>query len=229
MISSDIQRLSPGSIVELFELDATAIGGPQVFWHNGVNELGSGVVWQGETYTRLPVEATGFEKTGTGTIPRPTLRVANVTGTLSAFAREYDDLIGAKLIRRKTFVKYLDASNFASGNPLADPTAGFMDEIWIVDRKSNETGIFVEFELAAVFDLAGVKLPRRQVIQNTCLWAYRSAECSYSGGAVADKNDVPTSDINVDQCGKRMSSCKLRFGQYSPLPFGGFPAVGLIR
>ncbi|TCS68254.1 hypothetical protein EDC61_1305, partial [Sulfuritortus calidifontis] len=30
-------------------------------------------------------------------------------------------------------------------------------------------------------------------------------------------------------CGKRLASCKLRFGPYAELPFGGFPAVGLLR
>jgi lambda family phage minor tail protein L len=228
-INTEIQSLSPSAIVELFELDATSIGGPLVYWHNGVNELGSDVVWQGNTYTRLPVEANGFEKSSNGTIPRPTLRIANVTGVISATARAYDDLIGAQVTRRKTFVKYLDAVNFASGNPLADPNAAFQDDIWIVDRKASENGIFIEFELAAIFDLAGVKLPRRQFVQNICGWAYRSAECSYSGGAVADTNDVATTILANDVCGKRLASCALRFGETAVLPFGGFPAVGLLR
>jgi lambda family phage minor tail protein L len=72
-------------------------------------------------------------------------------------------------------------------------------------------------------------LPRRQVVQNVCAWRYRSAECGYTGGAVADINDQPTTDPARDQCGKRLASCKLRFGQYAELPFGGFPAAGLIR
>lgn len=230
MIESDVQKLNPGAIVDMFELDTTALGGSVLRWHNGVNALGNDVVWQGNTYSRFPVEATGFARSGQGTLPRPELKVANVSGLIGALARDLNDLAGAKLTRRRTFVKYLDAVNFPGGvNPQADPLCGFPDEIWFVDRKASENGVYVQFELAAAFDVAGVQLPRRQCIQNVCTWAYRSAECGYTGGAVADKNDVPTSDATKDQCGKRLASCKQRFGTYAELPFGGFPGVGLVR
>lgn len=228
-IESDIQKLAPGSLVELFTLDATAIGGTVLRWHNGVNEIGNDVVWQGNTYSRFPVEAEGFERTGKGQIPRPTIRAANVTGLMGALVREMDGLIGAKVTRKRTFVKYLDAVNFAAGNPQADPNVGFPDEVWFVDRKASENGVFIQFELAAAFDVQGIKLPRRQCIQNVCTWQYRSAECGYTGGPVADKNDVATSNSALDACGKRLASCKLRFGAFNPLPYGGFPGVGLLR
>lgn len=228
MIESDIQSLAPGFIVELFEFDGTAIGAAVFRWHNGVNELGNNVVFDGESYARFPIEAEGFERSTKGTIPRPILRLANVTGLISALARENNDLCGAKITRIRTFKKYLDATNFPGGvNPSADPNARMPDEVWFVDRKASENGIFIEFELAAAFDVTGVKLPRRQCIQNVCPWVYRSAECGYAGGPVADKNDQPTTDPALDKCGKRITSCKLRFGEFNELNFGGFPGVGL--
>lgn len=229
-IASDIQKLNPGQIVELFELDPTALGGDILRWHAGVNGLGNNITWQSNIYSRFPVEAGGFEKNTKGTLPRPTLRAANVSGLIGALARSLNDLGGARLTRRRTFAKYLDAVNFPAGvNPMADPNAGFPDDIWFVDRKASENGVFVEFELASAFDVAGVMLPRRQCIQNVCTWQYRSAECSYAGGAVADKNDTPTAVLAQDACGKRLASCKLRFGAYAELPYGGFPGCGLIR
>lgn len=229
-IEADIQKLAPGALVDLFELDSTAIGGSVVRFHAGVNELGADVVWQGATYTRFPIEAEGFEWSGQGALPRPKIRVANITGLVGALARELQDLVGARLTRRRTFVKYLDAVNFTGGvNPSADPNCGFPDEVWFVDRKGAENGVFLEFELSAAFDVAGVMLPRRQCIQNVCTWQYRSAECGYAGGAVADRNDAATTVLADDDCGKRLASCKLRFGVYSELPFGAFPGVGLIR
>jgi phage-related protein len=75
------------------------------------------------------------------------------------------------------------------GQAAADPHAKFPDEIWYVDRKSNENRSVVEFELASKFDLVGVVLPRRQIIANVCQWRYRSAECGYTGPPVADAND----------------------------------------
>ena len=49
-------------------------------------------------------------------------------------------------------------------NPLGtpDPTAEFPQEIYKIDRKSAENREIVQFELAAVFDLAGIFAPKRQ-------------------------------------------------------------------
>ena len=49
-------------------------------------------------------------------------------------------------------------------NPLGtpDPTAEFPQEIYKIDRKSAENRTVVQFELAAVFDLAGIRSPKRQ-------------------------------------------------------------------
>ena len=228
-ISEDIQRLSPGAIVELFELDVTNLGDQVYYLHAGTNEYTNDVVWQGNTYTAFPLEAEGFNTTTSGSLPRPTIRIANITGLLTVLVKNHDDLIGVKVTRRRTFVKYLDAENFLGGiNPTADPAAEFPEDIYFVDRKASENRMFIEFELASSLDLNGVKLPRRQVIQNTCPWGYRSTECSYAGVAVADINDVPTSTLSEDVCGKRLESCKLRFGEFVTLPFGAFIGTGLL-
>ena len=52
----------------------------------------------------------------------------------------------------------------STGNPFGtpDPTAEFPQEIYYIDRKSGETRDIVSWELAAVFDLAGVRVPKRQ-------------------------------------------------------------------
>ena len=229
-IESDVQKLDPGTLIELFELDATAIGGSLLRWHNGINELGNDVVWDGETYSRFPVEISDVAKQSSGTIPRPKLRTGNANGLISALVRENNGLVGAKVTRHRTFYKYLDAVNYPDGiNPSADPNVEFPVDVWTVDRKSAENYTVIEFELSAAFDVSGVKLPRRQCIQNVCPWGYRSAECGYTGGAVATKSDAPTTNLALDSCGKRLRSCKLRFGTYGQLPYGGFPGVGLVR
>ena len=229
-VKAAIQTATPGALVELYDLDVTAIGGAQVYrFAADVNALGADIVWGGQTYTRFPLEASGFERGGQGKLPRPSLRVANVTGLIGALALELGDLVGAKVTRTRTFVQYLDVVNFAAGNPTADPNQWLDREIWFIDRKAAENKIFVEWELAAAFDVAGVLLPRRQVIQNICTWRYRGAECGYAGGAVATANDAATSDPALDVCGKRLASCRLRFGAHAELPYGGFPAAGLLR
>lgn len=229
-IAADIQKLEPGTIVELFDLDLTGIGSAAHFrFHAGKNGLINNIVWQGIEYSAFPVEADGFELTGNGQMPRPRISVANVTGIVSAALRDFNDLVGAKVTRKRTLSKYLDAVNFPGGvNPTADPGQEFADEVFFIDRKASENKITVTFELASPWDVQGVKLPRRQCIANTCTWKYRSAECGYAGGPVADKNDNPTANSNLDACGKRLTSCRLRFGTYAELPFGAFPATGLL-
>lgn len=229
-IAGDIQKLNLGAVVEMYALDLTPMGGSLLRFHPGVNFNNSNLVWQGNTYTRYPVQAEGFEFSSKGQLPRPTLRVSNVGSALTAYIALYGDLVGAPLTRKRTFVKYLDAVNFVgSVNATADPTAYFPDDVYYIDRKANENKNFIEFELASVLDLAGVKLPRRQIIQNICPWLYRGSECGYAGGAVAKADDTPTATLGEDVCGKRLPSCKLRFGSTAELPFGGFPAAGLTR
>ena len=229
-IQQDLQKLEPGAIVELFVLDATAIGGGITRMHNGVNGIGSPVVWQGQTYSPFPIEAKGFETSGQGKLPRPTVSVANVTGVIGALVRDLNDLLGAKFTRKRTLAKYLDAVNFTGGvNPSADPTAALPDDVYFVDRKASENKVAVTFELAASFDVAGVQLPRRVIVQNVCPWTYRSAECGYTGTVYFDRTDTPVGSLAQDVCGKRLSSCKARFGQNAELPFRGFPAAGLVR
>lgn len=229
-ITTEIQKLAPSSVIELFVLDLSLFNEGVVRFHAGTNELRRQVVWKGNAYEPFPIQADGFEFNGNGQVPRPKLKVANVTGSITALILSYQDLVGAKITRKRTLVKYLDGVNFASGtNPTADPSAEFADDVYYIDRKSRETRDVVEFELAASFDLEGVSLPRRQIVQNVCPWGYRSSECGYTGTAYFNANDVSVSLKSQDACGKRLSSCQKRFGSNAELPFGGFPAAGLIR
>src|SRR6266542_2568037 len=154
-IQPEIQKLSPSALVELFELDLRMRGGEVLRFHAGVNTLGQDVVWQGHPYIRLPIEAEGFERRGQGALPRPRLKVANIGGLLGAEACAFDDFVGCRLLRKRTFARFLDAVNFSEGNPEADPHQHFPDEIWCVDRKTAENAVYLEFELAASIDLPG--------------------------------------------------------------------------
>lgn len=229
-ITSEIQKLSPSAIIELFEIDATDLGGTLIRFHSGTNQLRQDIVFDGNTYVRYPVSVTGFEMTAGGQLPRPKISVSNLFGSITEILLNTSDLIGATFTRRRTLLKYLDAVNFESGlNPTADPSAEFTPDIFYLDRKIVENRDVVEFELASIIDLQGVVLPKRQIIQNVCPWLYRGTECSYAGTSYFKADDTPTSDPTQDICGKRLSSCKKRFGEYSSLPFGAFSGAGLIK
>lgn len=244
-ISATITSLSPAARLELFILDASAIGGGVYRFHAGTNKLNQPMVWQGETYLRLPVSTDGFEASTSGSLPRPTLSMANYTidqaghkiyGYMSAICAQYRDLQGARLVRKTTFAKYLDAANFPGNiNPSADPTAELPDEIWYVDRKADEADEYIKWELAATLDLTNVKLPSRPIISNLCPATYKDAAtgCTWSPdpetGPFFDVSGSATSAAN-DRCSKRLvSGCKVRFGPSAGLPFMGFPGAGLVQ
>lgn len=225
-IRADIQSLAPTALLELFVLDSTNLpGGSVMRFHPGTNGLSQPVVWQGLSYQPLPVEAQGFDLSARGVLPRPKLVVANAGGYLSAEVKSFNDYVGCKVTRKRTFAKYLDTVNFPGGvNPDADPNQFLPDDLWYVERKVSENRYLIEFELSSAFDLMGQKLPNRQIIQNSCSWKYRSAECGWTG-ANYDKNNAPSTAGN-DACGKTLAACKVRFGT-QPIRFGGFP--GAVR
>jgi lambda family phage minor tail protein L len=228
VIHQDIQKLDLGARVEFYQLDATSLGGSLYSFHAGTNNLRASVVWQGVTYSPWPIEATGFDKNGRGQLPTPKVKVANFGGLITALTLAHEDLIAAKFIRRRTLAKYLDAVNFPGGvNASADPTAELPLDIFYIERKTAENRQVVEFDLSPLSDVEGLMLPRRQATANVCFWVYRSSECSYAGGPVAKSDDTATSDPTLDVCGKRVASCKLRFGDFAQLPYGGFPASRL--
>jgi lambda family phage minor tail protein L len=311
-IGMEVQKLAPSAIIDLFELDATELydsnnqAGELVRFHAGTNGLEQILVWQGLEYTPFPVEFTGFEANTKGTIPRPQVKIANIGGAISSLLYAFDNLIGAKVTRKRTFARFLDGVNFPSGqNPTADPNAAFPDEVFYISRKVLENHIYVELELSPSWDLHGIKLPRRICAQNVCPWKYKGMECGYyrvpsfvglalsytaslatgvtitstahplvvgnavhlnfndpilngvysiksttvnnftiyveglgvSGSGVVDvTNNYSLSDTPIysnvetlDRCSRRLSSCKIRYGGDTVLPYGGFPGVGWIR
>jgi len=173
-IVSNLQNINPSAIIELFTLtlDNTLHGASTVYrFHAGstLNDNGE-IVWAGNTYQRFPIQAEGFAFQK-GQLPRPTLTVSNALGTITAILLNVNttttgnDLTGATVTRIRTLARFIDAVNFPSNvNPYGTPdaTAEFPQEIYKIDRKSAENREFVQFELAAVFDLAGIRAPKRQ-------------------------------------------------------------------
>jgi hypothetical protein len=208
-IFQELLKSSPYAIIELYELHLVQElhGSSEIIrFHAGVNKkLPSGdVVWKGNPYSPLPIEVDGFEYTGNGQLPRPTVRISNLFGSISTLLLGVNeitagnDLTGAKFIRIRTLSRFIDSANFANGtNPYGtpDPNAEMPQEIYYVDRKANENKAVVEFELAAVFDIAGIRSPKRQCIANICQWTYRGPECGYTGTNYFDENDNPINSV----------------------------------
>lgn len=227
-LQSESQKLAPDAFVSLFSLDTTSIGGPVLYFTPG--RVGdAGVVYNGVTYTPTDVEFTGLEITGAGALPVPHIKIPNTQGLWQSVITTYGDLLGCTLTRLRTYARFLD------GAADADPLAFYGPDIFRVERKVAQNPVFIEWELSASIDQEGVKLPRRVVVRDTCLFRYRSwngtsfdytkAICPYAGSSYFDINDQPVTDPAQDVPSRRKSCCVARFGEGNPLPFGGFPGV----
>lgn len=184
----------------------------------------------GIAYTPIPIALEGIEYNGQGSLPTPSLSISNGSRVLMAGIVTLNDLTGAKFTRIRTMRKFLDDG----ADP--DPAATLPYDVYTINRKVKQNKYVVEFELASKFDQEGVKLPRRQMIKNTCTQRYRvfdaatgtfdysKATCPYAGSQYFDELDVSTAFANNDVCGKRISSCKLRFGNEA-LPTRAFPGI----
>jgi lambda family phage minor tail protein L len=221
------QQAEAGRLVILFELDVTDLGGP-IFRFTSTARESSAIVFDGETYVPINVEATGFETSSSDALPTPVLRISNVEFTVQSLIYGFNDLLNAKLIRIRTFERFLDSG----ADP--DPTARFPDDVYFVNRKTQHNKILVEWELKSSLDQTGNFLPGRQILRDSCSQIYRvwtgssfdytNATCPYTGANSYDPGNNPVTDAE-DRCGKRLSSCRIRFGENAVLPFAGFPGV----
>jgi phage-related protein len=254
-LAEELLRLAPTAIIDLFEIQLTeAVNGVNdiLHYHAGKNGLTEDIKFGGQTYPAVPVEIDGFEFSAKGTLPRPTLRVANVNNAITSLMLLYNPL-AAEVRRIRTFAKFIDTTNFNEDvgftresdvedflitqdgdtlieetfNDTADPDAKIV-ETWYIDRVSSENPQFVEFELAPKLDLTNLALPRR-TIEEFCPWTYRGGrECPYVGDDCFTIDDQRITGGTLEErkaadvCGKRLSSCQARFPDKDKLPFGGF-------
>ena len=114
--------------------------------------------------------------------------------------RKYDNLNGAKVIRRRTFVKFLDDANFPNNkNPWgeADPNARLGDEKFFISRKMMENKMMAEFELVSSLELENINVPNRDISARYCNWVYRGYGCRYGckSTTLTDGLDRPIADI----------------------------------
>lgn len=208
----ELLNSGPFAIIELFELKLFQDlhgSNEEYYFHAGRNQKTTApttaddivdafsIKYGGTPYVPLPVEASGFEFNGDGTLPRPTIRFANLQSQITMLLLGVNqitpgnDLSGARVKRIRTLSRFLDSDNWENGvNPYGNPDSGanaqFPEEVYYIDRKVTETRDFVEFELISSFDMGDAKAPRRLVMQNLCQWEYKGKECGYSGSNAFD-------------------------------------------
>ena len=145
--------------VVLWEIDLTVQGGERYFFCNELNEKGEPVTWQGREYQAYPIEGSGFEMNGKGSSARPSLTVSNLFGLVTGMAEDLQSLVGATVVRRRVYARFLDAVNFVAGNPEADPEQELSDR-WVVEQMSQLTAMTASFVLATPTETDGGAVSR---------------------------------------------------------------------
>ena len=146
------------ALVDLYEI---SINGVTLYLFNefeegvqSINFNDKNSPYTAREYVAFPLEVTGIEHAGDGAPARPTLTMANVISLVLALGQEdeeiasdlldigilkNEDLLGARVTRRRTLAKYLNST----GAPVEFPSQSF-----IIDRVSSENNVVVSFELA---------------------------------------------------------------------------------
>lgn len=240
-ITAALQRAAPGPYVVMYELDLTSKGGtvqrftPMVR-NDGVASAMSPVIFDGNSYTPIPIEAKGFEKSAKGQLARPTLSISNVTNIITQLLRDFDGLRGVKIRRIRTLAQYLD------GGASPDPGQVLPVETYIIARKTQHNRRSVEFELRAAIDIEGVVIPKGNLLRS-CQARYRvwdadaeeftvadsTVACPYDGASYFDINDQSVANPAQDKASKTLGCCKARFGENAVLPFDGEPGAARAR
>jgi lambda family phage minor tail protein L len=199
-------------------------------FHNNIKIVNSYIVWRQKTYYPAPILAEGFETSSKGTLPQPTLTISSQSESgidqialLKHEIRKFGDIIGAKVTRRRTFAKYLDRINFgktkkqkragrghlAQELPIGyepDPYSELPADVYYIERKLSENKSTIRYQLSSILDLEGIKLPKRMIVSDKCMWQYRGCGCWYQhaevgltphGVELEDKNSVDGSNVPV--------------------------------
>lgn len=190
-VARSLLDLQPTAILELYKLYPDTVNSPSTYlsFHGG-SVFGGNVVWQGIQYIPIPVEADGFGVFSDGSLPRPTLKVANNEKIVTYFLSKYQDFKNAKVYRKKVFLKHLDDSNFDGQNPfgLANSESEISEEKYLIGQKKQENKSFVEFELNLPLDLDNFDVNHRTVNAKYCYWQYRGMGCQYQGKPIEKDN-----------------------------------------
>lgn len=187
LIASDVQQQELDALVGLFELSLPNNAGTAYFTPTSGHQSSDATTYTSiqfrskdggttNTYVSFPIQLDGFEMRTEGATNRPVLTIANLgqqlITALGGNITSYNDLIGQTLVYRQTFKKYLvGQASAGTGVPTELPSVSYK-----VSRVQAETPTFVSFELAVVYDLEGIKIPRRIVTGKFCSWQYQSEQ-----------------------------------------------------
>lgn len=160
-IQQELQVLNQvNGFVELHILDCSNIGGVVHYFTPNVYSNGDPVVWNGNSYTFIPIQSMGWELTTSGSLPQPTVTISNVNKQLLTAVITLGDIVGATYTRYRTFSKFLDGQSDANPSQYVGPDS------YIVYQKTSHDKNQISWQLSSVLDKPNMKLPARQCLKD---------------------------------------------------------------
>lgn len=230
-INKEIQKQDPGSaLIELYVLEYST--NTFAYFFGGLEEDLTSIQFRDEngtvrTYEPIPIISEGYGAQSDGSSGRPEISIGNIGNTLSSAigGLDIEDLIGQRITKRTTLEKYLVGNAGDSTPPLEFPK-----HTYIIDRVKDRTILSVTFELASPFDVAGINLPRRQIIGGSCPFRYREAApsvaaasrcggCNWnqkSGFATTSASSNTSSTVYMNRYDEYIVSDDISFTTFSP-------------
>jgi lambda family phage minor tail protein L len=144
-----------GQIIEFIQIDFTQFGGGLFNVYNSIDasQAAGELTFQGQQWTPIPFESSGWMLDGAGGTPKPQIVIADANALLLTAMFVYSDAIGAPVYRYESTTEgYLEGSYYGP-------------EIWAVNRIIQADGMNLKFELAAPFDQILRKVPNRQMFR----------------------------------------------------------------
>ncbi len=214
---------SKSARVELWEIDLTEVGGERYFSVMSRTKKVSRSPGRGGSI-RHTHSGAGFELNGRGCAARPTLTVSNLHGMVTGMAEDLQSLVGGTVVRRKVLRPFSGCGELRQRKQRRRSGTGGDQPLAhrAVQRTERGQCLFC----AGHTNGDGWRgFPGAYHAGDTCMWTYRSDECGYTGRAVADEFDKPTTDIRKDKCSKCMRGCELRNNTGN---FGGFLSINKL-
>lgn len=161
-IQIESNKLAPDTYVELFDFDASVIGGTTSYYTNTpTGGVASPITWRTNNYYPLAFELKGVENRGDGTAPnRPQITITNVNKFTHAAIASLGDLSGMRITRWRTFYKFTD------GQVDANPLVHYPEDLWIVTKQVAVSKQVVQYELSTPLDRPGLRLPRELILKD---------------------------------------------------------------
>jgi lambda family phage minor tail protein L len=153
---------NPAPYIDLWVLNTIPAGGTTIHYltaHEGPN--GNPISFGGLVYTTIPLQASGFVWDGTtASPPQPTITISNVdTSVLMYEVEALGDIVGAQVIRYRTFATFLDSGASPDVNQCR------VDKFLIYTLQSM-TKAAIKFTLCSPFDRPTAKIPGRLILKD---------------------------------------------------------------